>query len=150
MVKEKKWYEKPYSQTKKSLSETMTDIKHLLKKYSVDKYQETKVDSFISLRFMLTESEFDIPFEFNIYLPSLSQTKGEQKQRQYLRAYFYYLKSRMEILNDFKIKTFSEEFAQDRLLRLPNGQLRTIGQIIKDQKDKLNYAENLFLPFKEP
>ena len=148
MKKEKKWYEKPYAQTRKSVDESISDIKKLLNKYEIEAIQDTRFRDQINIRFILIENDKKLPFEFTIKLPSNSEPKAERKQRQYIRAYYYYIKSRVELISDFGIKSFSEEFATDRILKLPNGQIRSIGQIIKDQEGKLNNAE-LYLPFQE-
>lgn len=53
----KKWYEKPYSNTKKSVQESLADIKSLLAKYGVIGFQETSIGNFIQLRFIIEENE---------------------------------------------------------------------------------------------
>jgi len=146
----KKWYDKPYANTKVPVQETLSQIKGLLNKYNVIGIQETEYQNIIQIRFVLEENGEKIPFEFTITLPSNKNEKSiESQQKQYMRAYYYYLKSKIEMIKDFGIKAFKNEFMAERLLKLPNGQLRTLGQVIKDQEEKLSYGENLFLPLKE-
>ena len=146
----KKWYNKPYANTKVTVQETLSQIKGLLMKYNVIGIQDTQYQDIIQIRFVLEDNGEQIPFEFTIKLPSNKDEKSiESQQRQYMRAYYYYMKSKIEMIKDFGIKAFKNEFMGERLLKLPNGQLRTLGQVIKDQEEKLSYVENLFLPLKE-
>lgn len=148
-IEDKKWYEKPYYQTKISVQETIADIKGLLMKYKVEAIQETTLKNRIILRFALKEDDRLLPFEFDINLPERDQHKGKRKQKQFARAYYYYLKSKIEMIKDFNIKSFKDEFMGSRLLKLPNGQMRRLEDIVKDQENKLKYAHDFYLPFKE-
>lgn len=145
----RKWYEKPYKNTPVSVQDSLAQIKGLLMKYNVIGIQDTQYQNIIQLRFVLENKGEKMPFEFTIELPSDKGKSLESRQKQYMRAYYYYLKSKIEMIKDFGIKAFKEEFLAERILKLPNGQLRTIGKIVKDQEKKLEYASDLFLPLKE-
>lgn len=149
MKTDKKWYEKPYNSTQVSVSETVSQIKALLMKYDVEAIQQTEFRNTIVIRFALREDDKLVPFEFEINLPDIDSHQGERKQKQYARAYYWYLKSKIETIKDFGIKEFKDEFMGARLLKLPNGQMRRLEEIVNDQENKLEYANEFYLPFKE-
>lgn len=141
MAKKKKWYEMSYSGTKLTVEATQIHISTLLKKYGIVDVQHTTMGSSYIIRFLYNGQGYQLNLE-------LTGKESEQQQRQKFRAFYWYMKTRLEAL-EFGITTFEKEFISARLITMANGAVKTVGDIVEEQSERLTYGQSLWLPYKK-
>ena len=138
-----KYHKLNYFKTKVPVSKSQSDIEKILNKFGLQGTRFTKYKGVGIIEFILFKNENEIMFRFKYNLP-----EDERIKRQVYRALFYYLKNRF-LAVQFGISTIEEEFMQETVLKLPDGTVGTIKEIVGDKIAKLQYNDLRILEEKE-
>ena len=132
-----------YYNTTVSISKSQQDIKRFLVRFGLQGTRFTEYKNSGIIEFILVKSNKEMAFRFQYRLP-----EQEKHKKQVYRALFHYLKNRFLAI-EFGITTVEDEFFQELVLKLPNGETSTIKEIVKNQLTQLEYSSELQLPFKK-
>jgi len=132
-----------YYRTKVAISKSQESIKRFLVKFGLQGTRFTEYKNSGMIEFILVKSNKEMAFRFQYRLP-----EQEMHKKQVYRALFHYLKNRFLAI-EFGITSIEDEFFQELVLKLPNGETSTIKEIVKNQLTQLEYSSELQLPFKK-
>lgn len=132
-----------YYRTKVAISKSQESIKRFLVKFGLQGTRFTEYKNSGMIEFILVKSNKEMAFRFQYRLP-----EQEMHKKQVYRALFHYLKNRFLAI-EFGITSIEDEFFQELILKLPNGETSTIKEIVKNQLTQLEYSSELKLPFKK-
>lgn len=132
-----------YYRTKVAISKSQESIKRFLVKFGLQGTRFTEYKNSGMIEFILVKSNKEMAFRFQYRLP-----EQEMHKKQVYRALFHYLKNRFLAI-EFGITSIEDEFFQELVLKLPNGETSTIKEIVKNQLTQLEYSSELKLPFKK-
>lgn len=132
-----------YYNTTVPIYKSQNEIRTILQKFNLKGIRFTDMSDYGILEFILEKDTKEMAFRFQYKLPN-----NEKYKRQIYRCLFYYLKNRFMAV-EFGIKTVEDEFFQELLLKLPDGSIKTIKEIVSNQLDTLQYESKLELPFNE-
>jgi len=131
----------PYADTEVSIDKSRHEINELLKKYGVEGIQWTWVNNHENLRF-IHQYEFEgvkHGVAYEIQIPEIGHLRGLGRERKLVRndnqAYrvvAHVLKARF-VSVECGLKTFENEFLSDIIYKLPNGNVKSVGDIILNQ-----------------
>lgn len=134
-----------YYGTRVSISKSQEDIKRILVKFGLrgTRFTEYKTEHKNTgiIEFILGKNNKEMAFRFKYDLP-----EQENHKKQVYRALFHYLKNRFLAI-EFGITTIEDEFFQELVLKLPNGDTSTVKELVKNQLHELEFQSGLQLPF---
>lgn len=131
----------PYAETEVSIDKSKQEINELLKKFGVRGIQWTWADNHEMLRF-IHEYEFEgvnHGVAYEIQIPEMGIRKGRgsycklvRNDAQAYRVVAHVLKNRF-VAVECGLKTFENEFLSDIIYKLPDGSVKSVGDIILNQ-----------------
>lgn len=128
----------PYYNTNVSVRDTISKIKDLLTKYNLAGIQITEYGDIFRLIFALERDSKKHAFQFEITVP-----KDARFARQKFRAFYWHLKSRLEAV-DFGLFTLEEIFMPELLIQLNNGEVKTVKDALKTNRQLLPMSSDYF------
>jgi hypothetical protein len=132
-----------YYRTSVSIYKTQDKIRQVLERFGLKGIRFAEYDNNVAIEFILEKNDQELAFRFAFPMP-----EKDMYRRQVWRGFYHYIKNRFMAI-EFGISTIEEEFLQEMVLKLPNGQERTVKDIVKDQLGTLQYESKLNLPFKK-
>lgn len=131
-----------YYRTSVSIYKTQDKIRTFLEKFGLKGIRFTEYENNVAIEFILAKHNNELTFRFAFPTP-----EKDMHKRQVWRGFYHYIKNRFMAI-EFGISSVEEEFLQELVLKLPNGN-RTVKEIVKSQLDTLQFESKLTLPFKQ-
>lgn len=124
-----------YYRTSVPIYKTQNEIRTVLEKFNLQGTRFTEYKNIGIIEFILLKNNKEFTFRFKYDFP-----EDERLKMQVYRALFYYLKNRF-LAVEFGITTVEKEFLQELVLKLPNGTLSTIKELVGEKGLKLQYTD---------